>query len=59
MPKLILSVQLTVDGVMEDPEVWGAPFWGDPSAYRYALDELQGAGLLVMGRRTYQGFLGY
>ena len=30
MRKLIMSTQMTLDGVMEAPERWAAPFWGDP-----------------------------
>ena len=59
MRKLIVSAQVSLDGVVEAPERWAAPFWDDPGAYRYALDELRGAGALLMGRRTYEAFLGY
>lgn len=59
MARLIVSTQVSLDGVTEAPERWAAPFWDDPAAYRYALDELRGAGALLLGRRTYEGFLGY
>ena len=64
MRKLVVSEFVTLDGVMEDPG--GAektPFGGwafraerGPEGDRYKLDELMAADILLLGRKTYEGF---
>lgn len=58
MRRLIASVHVTLDGVMESPEEWSFQFF-DEEAERHSLDELRAAGALLIGRITYEGFAGY
>lgn len=60
--KLIVSMFVTADGVMEDPGGnegtphggWSFQFWSD-EAGKYKLDELFASDALLLGRVTYQG----
>ena len=54
MRKVIVSMFVSLDGVMEDP-AWTMPYWNDEIA-KYKLDELFAADALLLGRVTYQGF---
>lgn len=55
MRKLIESTFVTLDGVIEDPQNWGPPYWDDEhSAYSQKL--MSKADALVLGRKTYEGF---
>lgn len=63
MRKLIVSEFLSLDGVMEDPggaEDFDRGGWSfkfnDPEGMKFKLDEVQEAGALLLGRRTYEGF---
>lgn len=52
--KLVLTLFMSLDGVVENPE-WTAPHRGeDSTAFKRA--ELFESGLLLLGRVTYQGF---
>src|SRR4051812_45351662 len=55
MRKLVLSMYLTLDGVMEEPGEWSFPFWNDEAA-QFKFDELFASDALLLGRVTYQGF---
>jgi len=63
MGKLIVSEFVTLDSVFEDPGGsehkqyggWQIPLMG-PDEGVYKLEELQGAGALLLGRITYDGF---
>jgi dihydrofolate reductase len=63
MGNLVVTEFVTVDGVFEDPGGsentplggWQRPLMGDDEA-AYKLEELQHAGALLLGRRTYDGF---
>ncbi len=57
MGRLVVSCMVSVDGVMESPE-WSFPSFS-PDLGQQVLDELREADVLVMGRATYEGFLGY
>jgi dihydrofolate reductase len=58
MRRLIASVQVTLDGVMGAPEEWALPFVDEESERRGVAD-LAAADALLLGRVTYEGFLGY
>lgn len=53
--KLIVTEFYTLDGVMEAPNEWSFPYWGDDIA-KFKLDELMAANVQLLGRITYQGF---
>jgi dihydrofolate reductase len=63
MRKVILSMYVTLDGVMEDPGGaerfehggWSIQFF-DEDAAKYAFDQLFASDALLLGRVTYQGF---
>ncbi|WP_406346166.1 dihydrofolate reductase family protein [Streptomyces sp. NBC_00648] len=54
MRKIIASVYITLDGVIENPS-WSAPFFNDEAA-KFAQAQLFAAEALLLGRVTYQGF---
>lgn len=55
MRKLVESTFVTLDGVIESPQVWGTPYWDDEHA-GYAARLLSEADALLLGRRTYEVF---
>jgi dihydrofolate reductase len=55
MRKLIESTFTTLDGVINDPQRWGPPYWDDQHA-GYARKLLFGADALLLGRVTYEVF---
>jgi dihydrofolate reductase len=64
MRKLIVSEFVSIDGVMEAPggepgyphSGWTIPFGMEPDQMQFKLDEVMGAGALLLGRNTYEGF---
>ena len=55
MRTLALTEFLTIDGVMEDPHLWNAPFF-DAESGAYKLNEVLATDALLLGRVTYEGF---
>jgi dihydrofolate reductase len=55
MRRIIESTLVTLDGVHEHPEVWATPYF-DSEAEAYALELLNQADAMLMGRRTYEFF---
>ncbi|HUG65859.1 MAG TPA: dihydrofolate reductase family protein [Gaiellaceae bacterium] len=55
MRKLVESTFVTLDGVISDPQVWGSPYWDEEHA-AYARELLFSSDLLLLGRKTYEGF---
>jgi dihydrofolate reductase len=63
MGKLVVTEFITLDGVFEDPGGsehkeyggWQIPLMGDDEGV-YKFEELKGAGALLLGRVTYEGF---
>lgn len=55
MRKVIVSMFLTLDGVMEAPDKWSFQFWSEEAA-KFKFDELFASDALLLGRVTYQGF---
>jgi len=53
--KIVVTEFLTLDGVMEAPNEWSFPYWGDDIA-KVKLDELFAADAHLLGRVTYEGF---
>ncbi|MBZ9752523.1 dihydrofolate reductase family protein [Deinococcus sp. HMF7604] len=58
MRKLIVTEFLTLDGVMEEPTPWQTGF-SSPAIGQFKRDELFDAGVLLLGRVTYEGFATY
>ena len=56
MRKLIESTFVTLDGVIESPQVWGPPYWDDEHG-GYATALLARSDALLLGRATYDGFV--
>jgi dihydrofolate reductase len=56
MRKLVESTFVTLDGVIGDPQVWGPPYWDDEHS-AYADKMLFSADALLLGRKTYEGFV--
>jgi dihydrofolate reductase len=56
MRKLVESTFVTLDGVIENPQDWGPPYWDDEHA-SYARKLLFDADALLLGRATYEGFV--
>lgn len=55
MGNVIVSMFLTLDCVIEEPQKWSFPFWNDEMA-KFKLDELFASDVLLLGRVTYQVF---
>lgn len=55
MRKLVESTFVTLDGVIGDPQVWGAPYW-DEEHQGYGSKLLFAADALLLGRETYEAF---
>ena len=55
MSRVIASIFLTADGVMEAPHTWSSQFWRDDTG-QFKLDELFASDRLLLGRVTYDGF---
>src|SRR6266496_4029718 len=56
MSKLVESTFMTLDGVIESPQEWSPPYWDEEHA-NYAHDLLFAADALLLGRKTYEGFV--
>ena len=56
MGKLIVSVQCTLDGLIDRIPEWFSPGPIDNDA---SLEQLRGAGALLLGRTTFEGLAGY
>ncbi|MEH7454914.1 dihydrofolate reductase family protein [Gottfriedia acidiceleris] len=54
MRKVIVSMYLSLDGVMEDPS-WTMPYFNEEVA-KFQSDVLFASEILLLGRVTYQGF---
>ena len=55
MRKIVVSMFVTLDGVMEAPNQWSFQF-GSKEQQQYKFDELFACDTLLLGRVTYQGF---
>jgi len=52
---LAATLFISLDGVVESPEKWSFPFWGDETQ-KFKLDETRATDALLLGRVTYEGF---
>lgn len=60
MRKVIVSIEISLDGVMENPQNWVFDYYGiGDEMVNYASAVLDEADALIMGRVTYEGFLAY
>ena len=55
MRKIVVSMFMSLDGVMEAPNQWSFQF-GSQEQQQYKYDELFACDALLLGRVTYQGF---
>jgi dihydrofolate reductase len=55
MRKIIVSMFVTLDGIMEAPNKWSFQF-GSKEQEKYKFDELVNSDTLLLGRVTYEGF---
>ena len=55
MRKVVVTMFVTLDGVMEAPEKWCFPFWNDEIA-KFKHDELFATDAHLLGRVTYETF---
>lgn len=55
MRKVVVSMNVALDGVIEAPEKWSFQFWSDELA-ESANEELLESGALLLGRLNYQAF---
>ena len=55
MRKIVVSTQMTLNGVEENPQNWSFDFVNE-EFMAYATDQLNAADALIMGRVTYEGF---
>jgi dihydrofolate reductase len=55
MRKIIVTMFMTLDGVMEAPDKWSFPYWNDEIA-KFKGDEMYACDTLLLGRVTYEGF---
>lgn len=55
MSKLVESTFMTLDGVIDRPQLWGSPYWDDDHT-DYSRRLLADADALLLGRETYESF---
>lgn len=57
MGRIVVTEFMTLDGVVESPQLWSLPFWNDEvAAVKHA--ELMAADAHLLGRVTYDSFAG-
>lgn len=55
MRRIVASISMSLDGVVERPERWSLSYYND-QAGKYANELLFGSSALLLGRRTYESF---
>lgn len=55
MRKIVVTEFITLDGVIEAPNEWSFPYWGEDIA-KFKNEELVNSDALLLGRVTYDGF---
>ncbi|QFG21656.1 dihydrofolate reductase family protein [Actinomadura sp. WMMB 499] len=55
MRKIISSTYVTLDGVIDDPQIWTMPYFGEEAA-EYGRELLFSSDALLAGRETYDAF---
>ena len=61
MRRVIVTEFMTLDGVIEEPQNWSFPYWGDDTAAfknaeLFGDDAMPGSDTMLLGRVTYEGF---
>lgn len=57
MRKITVSMFVSLDGVVETPELWTPPYWSEDIA-SFKQTELRAHDALLLGRNTYESFAG-
>lgn len=55
MSKVVVTMFLSLDGVLSEPQNWSFPYWNDDIA-AFKTDELLATDAHLLGRVTYEGF---
>jgi dihydrofolate reductase len=55
MRNVVVTMFMTLDGVIQDPHHWSFPYWNDDIA-KFKYEELFASDALLLGRVTYEGF---
>jgi dihydrofolate reductase len=55
MSKVVVTMFLSLDGVLDEPQNWSFPYWNDEIA-KFKTDELFATDAHLLGRVTYEGF---
>jgi dihydrofolate reductase len=55
MSKVVVTMFLSLDGVIDEPQNWSFPYWNDEIA-KFKTDELLATDAHLLGRVTYEGF---
>ena len=55
MSRLVATLFISLDGVVESPEKWSFPHWNDEIG-KFKHDETFASDALLLGRVTYEGF---
>ena len=55
MRNVVVTMFMTLDGMMQDPHHWSFPYWNDDIA-QFKYEELFASDALLLGRVTYEGF---
>ncbi len=55
MSKLVVTEFVTLDGVVEDPQLWSISYWNDETA-SFKTEELNASAAHLLGRVTYEAF---
>jgi hypothetical protein len=56
--KVVVSMNVALDGVMEAPERWSFQYWSEELS-ESAHEELLGSGALLLGRLNYEAFAAF
>lgn len=55
MSKVVVTMFMSLDGVLDEPQNWSFPYWNDDIA-KFKTDELLATDAHLLGRVTYEGF---
>src|SRR6267378_102940 len=53
--RLAATLFVSLDGIVEEPQKWSFPYWGDETQ-NFKLKETMDSDALLLGRVTYEGF---
>jgi dihydrofolate reductase len=55
MARVVATMFVALDGVVQDPHTWSFPYWSEETS-AFKLQELRDTEALLLGRVTYEGF---